>query len=112
MNEPMGPHCKSESCSLLTVVAVADGAGCGVCADEGEALLVKSPTAPMKPGKELIRPHHLTHQPYRRWCTRCIMGKARDIRHNMERTLGDCNVISIGYMYLTGNKHDARPVLL
>ena len=77
-----------------------------------KALVVKSPSIPVKPGKELLRSHHFTHQPYRSWCRWCVMWEAHGVRHKVERAPRDHPVIFIDYMYLTGNKKDARTVLV
>lgn len=93
-----------------TVIAVALGTAktmapvAGPEFDEGRAreLLVNpSPEAsPTKPSRDEQEAHELTHTPYARWCTDCVMGRGRDDRHeqNTEQVDGT-PVVQIDYTF-------------
>ena len=42
---------------------------------------VKKLNSPIKPSKEEIETHNLTHLPYRNWCRHCVRGRGKEAAH-------------------------------
>ena len=49
--------------------------------DSGEAVDVKIMKRPEEPTQDEIDKHMCTHIPFRSWCSHCVMGKAKNNRH-------------------------------
>ena len=53
--------------------------------DEGESAgrEVKKMNSPMKPSREEVETHNLTHLPYRNWCRHCVRGRGKEASHKV-----------------------------
>ena len=75
-----------------------------------EAEVPKKVYFDIRPSKEEVESHNLTHLPYRSWCPHCVKGKAKR-RHHRRRPNGsesEIPVISVDYMWMKGRKGDGE----
>ena len=42
---------------------------------------VKRMNSPIKPSREEVETHNLTHLPYRNWCRHCVRGRGKESAH-------------------------------
>ena len=75
-----------------------------------EAELPRKVYYDVRPSKEEVELHNLTHLPYRSWCPHCVRGKAKRRHHRRKQKLhrSGVPVISMDYMWLKGKKGDGE----
>ena len=57
---------------------------CGECEEDEEARKAVGVKIPVRPSKDEVDEHMLTHLPFRSWCPHCVKGKAKGNPHNSQ----------------------------
>ena len=82
-----------------------------------EARKAKGTKVPIKPSKEEVDEHMLTHLPFRSWCPHCIRGKSKGRPHKKageEQKEVPTIALDYTFMHESQNKHEEKgmPILV
>ena len=70
---------------------------CSPCG-EGEGTASKAMVAPVKPTKQMIADHEVSHLPFRSWCAACVRGRAKSHPHfKCQEREGELSTFSVDY---------------
>lgn len=69
-------------------------------------VIPKSLPDPGAPSRQEILEHELTHVPFRSWCPHCVAGRAKSMKHALEKWSEETKIPVIGSDYCFMNKTD------
>ena len=70
----------------------------------GEAQMPKTVKPPIKPTKEVVNEHMISHLPFRTWCAHCAKGKSKSKAHRRRSGESAIPMVSTDYTFMSENQ--------
>ena len=64
-----------------------------------EAQMPKTVKPPIKPTREEVNEHMISHLPFRTWCAHCVKGKSKSKAHQRKGKERTIPTVSIDYIH-------------
>ena len=78
--------------------------------DHDEGMNPRIATLPIRPTKDEVEAHMITHVPYRSWCPHCVRGKSKGLAHRRQSRDHEIPTVAIDYMFMTDTQREDEEV--
>ena len=77
--------------------------------EEGEEVQIpKTVKPPIKPTKEEVNEHMISHLPFRTWCAHCVKGKSKSKAHRRRSGERTIPTVSIDYTFMSEHQGESE----